>query len=248
MTISPLLVIHIGGGITGLLSGAVAMSFRKGSRGHIVAGQVFVAAMLTMAAAGTTLAVMKSQTGNIMGGLVTLYMVSTAWAAARRPEGRTGVFEWAALAAVLIIGAVMLTFGVQAVCSPTGLKGGYPPPIYFIWFVIAALSAAGDVRMLVRGGLFGTQRIARHLWRMCFGLFIASGSFFLGQQKVFPVFLRGMKIWFVPAFLPLLLMIYWLIRVRLKKTYQIAAPAFRMKSDGTSHHEQPISGSRIGAH
>ena len=42
---------------------------------------------------------------------------------------------------------------------------------------VAVLAAAGDVRMLVRGGVFGAQRVARHLWRMCFGLFIATGSF-----------------------------------------------------------------------
>ena len=30
------------------------------------------------------------------------------------------------------------------------------------------------------------QRIARHLWRMCFAFFIATGSFFLGQQDILP--------------------------------------------------------------
>jgi hypothetical protein len=48
---------------------------------------------------------------------------------------------------------------------------------------ITLLAAAGDLRMLVRGGLFGAKRIARHLWRMCFGLFIASGSFFFGPSN-----------------------------------------------------------------
>jgi hypothetical protein len=37
--------------------------------------------------------------------------------------------------------------------------------------------------MLLRGGVVGTQRVARHLWRMCFGLFIAAGSFFLGPSN-----------------------------------------------------------------
>jgi len=45
------------------------------------------------------------------------------------------------------------------------------------------LAAAGDVRMLVRGRVLGAKRIARHLWRMCFGLFIAAGSFFLGPSN-----------------------------------------------------------------
>jgi uncharacterized membrane protein len=224
MSYSSILFLHISGGAVGMLSGATAMFFRKGSRGHILAGQVFVAAMLTMASAGTYMAIVKSQTGNIMGGLVTLYMISTAWATARRREGETGLFEWAAFAAVLTIFAAMLTFGIEAVRSPTGTKGGYGPPIYFIWSAITLSCALGDLRVLARRGLFGTQRMVRHLWRMCFGLFIAAGSFFLGQQKVFPVYLRGLKIWFVPAFLPLLLLIYWMIRVRWTKEYQRKTP------------------------
>jgi hypothetical protein len=31
------------------------------------------------------------------------------------------------------------------------------------------LAAAGDLRMLLRGGLFGSLRVVRHLWRMCLG-------------------------------------------------------------------------------
>jgi hypothetical protein len=48
---------------------------------------------------------------------------------------------------------------------------------------VMLLAAAEDVRMLVRGGVFVTKRIARHLWRMCFGLFIAAGSFFMGPSN-----------------------------------------------------------------
>jgi len=68
--------------------------------------------------------------------------------------------------------------------------------------------------MLARGHTSDRQRITRHLWRMCFGLFIATGSFFLGQQQVSPAFLRGSIFLTVLAVLPFPLMIYWLIRVR----------------------------------
>jgi Predicted membrane protein (DUF2306) len=226
MQISPLLVVHISGGIVGLLSGAVALIFRKGSRGHVVAGEVFVVAMLCMAAAGTYMAYfVKPNMGNVMGGVMTFYMVATAWMTARRREG-TGAFDWGALLVALAFGAVAVTFGLQAVYSATGLKEGYPPLLYFIWGAVALLSAAGDVRMLVRHGIFsGSQRIVRHLWRMCLGLFIASGSFFLGQQKVFPAALQGLKVWLVPAFLPLILMIFWVLRVWFTKSFQESRPS-----------------------
>jgi hypothetical protein len=189
---------------------------------------LFVIAMLCMSGAGAYMAFIKSQTGNLMGGVMTFYMVATAWATAKRREGKTSVFDWGALLVALAFGAVAVSFGFQAVYSQTGLKGGYPPAVYFVWGLVAVLSAAGDIRMLVRGGVFvGSQRIVRHLWRMCLGLFIASGSFFLGQQKVFPASLRGLKVWFVPAFLPLLFMIFWLIRVRFTNAFKRNASPYQ---------------------
>jgi len=92
--------------------------------------------------------------------------------------------------------------------------------MFFFLGSVALLSAARDVRMLVRGGLFGVHRIARHLWRMCFGLFIASGSLFLGQQQVFPALLRKTNVLFIPAILPLILMIFWLVRIRFTNAYK----------------------------
>jgi hypothetical protein len=72
----------------------------------------------------------------------------------------------------------------------------------------------GDVRMLVRRGISGSHRIARHLWRMCFALFIAAGSIFLARQHLFPAFMRKTGMLVFLSVLPLLLMIFWLIRVR----------------------------------
>jgi len=124
------------------------------------------------------------------------------------------------------IAEAMEKHGLEAVMSPTGLKFGYPPGPFLFMAAVATLAAVGDVRMLVRGGIFGTQRrLARHLWRMCFGLFIATGSFFLGQQQVFPAFLRGSIFLTILALLPFPLMIYWLFRVRFSKAYRAGPPA-----------------------
>jgi hypothetical protein len=46
------------------------------------------------------------------------------------------------------------------------------------------LAAAGDVRVLRFGLPRGGPRLARHLWRMCFALFIAAGSFFSIRERV----------------------------------------------------------------
>src|SRR5215469_11125422 len=117
----PILVLHICGGLVGLLSGAAAMVLRKGSRLHGIAGQVFVISMLTMAAAGVTLAVMKSQPGNILGGAFTFYLVATAWMTARRVAPETSLFDWGALLIVLTVSAADVTLGTLAAMSPTGM-------------------------------------------------------------------------------------------------------------------------------
>jgi len=97
---------------------------------------------------------------------------------------------------------------------------GVPSPMLFLFGTVALLAAVGDLRMMRAGGLQGAQRIARHLWRMCFSLFIASGSFFLGQAKVIPKPIRILPLLAIPALLPLVLMIYWLARVRFTKWYR----------------------------
>jgi hypothetical protein len=211
---SPLLIFHICGGIVGLLSGAVAMSFRKGSKRHAIAGNIFVAAMMGMASAGVLLAGMKAQPGNILGGLVTCYLVATAWRTVRRREGAPGMFDWGALLVVVALCAVEITFGTQAALSPTGLRYDYPPGPYYFLGSIALLAVIGDVRVIVHRGISGTQRLARHLWRMCFALFIASSSVFLARQHLFPVWIRKSGLLMLLSFLPLLLMFFWLIRVR----------------------------------
>jgi len=227
---SPILFFHIVAGTLGMLSGFVAAFLRKGSRRHGLAGTVFSVSMLGLGASGTYLAILKHQPGNILGGMLTFYLVATGWITARRKQEETGIFDWGALLVVLTIAAAEVTFGVEAAMSPTGLKYDYPPWPYFIFGLVAVLATAGDIRMLVRDGISGTQRLARHLWRMCFALFIAAASIFLARQQLFPAIFRRTGVLILLSFLPLLLMIFWLVRVRFAKAYKGADPAFRVGS------------------
>jgi len=220
MSFSPLLPVHISAGVVGILSGAAAMSFRKGSPRHVLAGKVFVIAMLTLGASAVYLAFMKHQMGNVLGGTFTLYLVVTAWLTARRRDGETSIFDWGALLVPSAIGIALWIAGLKVVHSPTPPKDGVPVGMYFFMGSVMLLAAAGDVRMLLRGGVLGNKRIVRHLWRMCFGFFVATGSFFLGQQQVFPAWLRGSGVLFIPALLPLVLLIFWVFRVWFTSAYR----------------------------
>jgi peptidoglycan/LPS O-acetylase OafA/YrhL len=107
-----------------------------------------------------------------------------------------------------------LTFGFQAVANG-GMRNGMPAFPFFMFGIVALLGFAGDLRM-IRSGVppRGGARIARHLWRMCFALFIAAMSFFIGQADEFPEALRIPLLLAVPVLAPVVSMAYWLWRVR----------------------------------
>ena len=239
MSYSPILLFHIFGGTVGLLSGTAALSFRKGSRRHILAGQIFVASMMIMAVGATYLAVVKHQPNNIGGGILTFYLIGTAWLTAKRREGETSRFDWVAFLIPLVLGSFTWWNGLRVVRSGANSADGAPVGMAFFMGTIMLLAAAGDLRMLLRGGVSGTQRLARHLWRMCFGLFIASGSFFMGPSnrplrllssvglgQHLPAALFSMTLYLILTVLPLFLLVFWLIRVRFAKAYKQSSPSY----------------------
>lgn len=240
MRFSPILLAHICAGTLGVLSGAVAVCFRKGSRRHAFAGTVFVISMLSLGASGAYMAIMKWQPGNILGGLFTCYLVATAWVTAKRADAGIGIFDWGALLLVSALTAAELTLGLEAATSPTGMKYGYPPGPYFFIGSVALIAATGDIRMLVHKGISGTQRIARHLWRMCFGFFIAAASIFLARQHLFPAFMRTTGVLFLLSFFPLILMVFWLIRIRFSNAFKGTKSPVQIPEDRVAFREWPV--------
>src|SRR5713226_5122678 len=138
-----IIMLHICGAIVALLSGFMAMALRKGSGLHGAAGTIFAVSLLTASGAGAYMAAfIKPNNGNVMGGTLTFYLVATGWMAARRRDRKVGTSDLGALLVVLAIGAAGVTWGFQAASSPTGLKDGYPPFLYFVFGSIALLFAA----------------------------------------------------------------------------------------------------------
>jgi hypothetical protein len=109
-------------------------------------------------------------------------LVTTSLLTARRHDQ---LFHWMDVAAALIgLTAAILgfTFGTYAVRSPTGMLDEQVGAPAFVFGGVALLAVLGDLRMML-GRIHGARRIARHLWRMCFALWIAATSFFLGQAE-----------------------------------------------------------------
>jgi uncharacterized membrane protein len=207
-----MILLHIISGLLGLSSGAIALSTHKGSKLHRQSGLIFVYAMSVLSTTGAVMAALKPEKISVIAGLLTFYLVITALLTVRH---RPGGFDWIGAGAMVLstmfamtIGLLSFAFGIQGINQNDEYT-----PIGFIFGAVALLAALGDARMLVVRSIPGSHRIARHLWRMCFALWIATSSFFLGQADEFPEPLRIMPLLFTPVLLVLLLMFFWLARV-----------------------------------
>jgi hypothetical protein len=231
MTYSPGLIVHIGAGLIGVLSGSTALVVRKGGRLHRASGDVFAVSMLSMAAFGAYLALMRSQRLNVIAGAFTFYLVATAWSTVMRKEKETGRVELGLLFVGLAVGAGASIFGWEAAHRAPG-QGGEGAAPYVVFGIVALLAVSGDVRLLVRGGVSGAPRLVRHLWRMCSALFIAAASFFVGtsgdpvlrqtglRARLFTAAVRRTHLPEVPLLVIVVLTIFWLCRVRFGKAYK----------------------------
>ena len=209
---SPLMAVHIAAGILALPAGTLAVAARKGGRLHVRAGNVFFASMMVLGLTAAVLEPMRSPTpGSPVGGIMVCYFLITSWVAARRRDGVTGWFEFGAAAVALGMAGLMILGGMTGATTPAGAG-----PVFAIG-TICLLAGLLDLNAALRGKLKPAQRLARHLWRMCFAFFVATGSFFLGQQDVLPAAVRGSPLLFVLAFAPFAVMAFWLVRIRFAK-------------------------------
>lgn len=215
-----LLPVHIIAGGLAMVLGAVALVATKGATVHRKSGLLFVYAMLIMGFSGSILALRLSLTNmNVLGGFMAAYFVVTALTTVRPASAWTRRLNWAALVVVVALSVIDIALGLKAVASPNAALNGVPFFMLFFMASITALAAIGDVRMLRLGTLPAASRLARHLWRMCFALFIAAGSFFSIRERVAKVLPEPFTTPYMRA-LPVLLifvaMFYWLWRVRVR--------------------------------
>ena len=223
---SPIMFIHICMGTIAVFTGAAALVVAKGSRPHRMIGNIFFLSMAIMGLASIYLAVVMPMAISILVGIFTIYLVATSWMAARQKNRRANLFDYLAVAAALSVSVGGLVFGLEAQNSENGLKDGLPAFPHFFFGTLALVAAAGDIAMIAKGGISGKQRIARHLWRMCFAYFIAAGSLFTGPgTTAFSESVRDSGILNIPEPLILGVMLFWMVRVLATKWYGGKSPS-----------------------
>jgi hypothetical protein len=226
---------HIAAGGLAIALGAIALVAKKGGTVHRRTGMLFVYAMLVMGVSASILGLRKGPTDdNVMVAILTAYFVITAVTTVRPPSPWTRRITAVAMTFALLLGVAALGSGVKNVNAPGLSPGGVPFRTVGVMSLVLATallaSAVGDARILRSGTLKGRKRIARHLWRMCFALFIAAGSFFSIRERVATILPEPFTTGPMRA-LPILLlfatMFYWLWRIRVR--------AVPVRSESRSH-------------
>jgi hypothetical protein len=207
-----IMAVHIASGMVAVASGTLAIAARKGGARHARAGTLFFATMLMLGITASILEPFRSPTpGSPLVGIFVCYFVLTSWVTARSRDGTTGKFEMVAGIMAIAVAAATAWGGINQSSTPVG-RG----PV-FVMAGLSLLAGALDIKAFMLARLTAAQRISRHLWRMCFAFFIASGSFFIGQQDIMPAAVRGSPVLFAVGFAPLAVMIWWLARLRAAK-------------------------------
>lgn len=221
-----LLPIHMAAGGLAIVLGAVALLIKKGGTLHRRSGLLFVHAMLVMGISAAILGLRKGglTDGNVAVALLALYFVGTALTTVRPASPWTRRIDAIALTFALGIALFAVVLGARAFGRQGLASGGvsHRTVVVMSFFVAAVLLAAasGDLRILRSGPRRGGPRLARHLWRMCFALFIAAGSFFSVRErvaKILPAPFTAGSMRALPVLLLFAAMFYWLWRVRRHK-------------------------------
>ena len=209
------LLVHILAGGLGLVSGYVALSVTKGASLHRRSGLLFVCVMSTMAITGMLISAVQGVAPaiNIPSASLTFYLVITSLTTVRPPGRYSRSVDIAGLVMAMAIAVGCFGLGVNAI-TDGGREAGLAYPL-FLFGGVALLASAGDRRVMRSGGLRGRARLKRHLWRMCFALFIASIAFFLGQGRV-PEALSHPAFRATGVLLPIGAMSYWVWRLRFR--------------------------------
>ena len=208
-------VSHFGMGLIALLSGTIALIVAKGGKLHKKSGIVFTVAMIGL---GLSAAAIYAYQGKaITGGIFVVYLVFTAMTTVKPVPGSGRTLDIALMILAFGLAALTLRSGFVVWGLPGHSFEGVPAGMILFIGTTTLLAAIGDARMIYEGGLRGARRLARHLWRMCFALFIATGSFFLGQMKFLPESIQILPLMMVLGLAPLAILLYWMWRVRLRR-------------------------------
>ena len=210
-----LTLLHIASGGLAVLAGTLAIGVRKGGRIHVGAGRWFVGLMALSSLSGAVIGLIRFEDFFItfFAGLLWAYLVLSGWLTAQSPSGPAKRAELG-MGIVNAMTFLSLTgLGALALSRADGAMFGFAGENYLFLAGMSGIALIGDISHIVRGSISRKHQIARHLWRMRLGFFIAAGSAFTGPgASAFPEAVQASGVLALPELLILLAMLFYLIK------------------------------------
>ena len=210
-----LLFVHILAGGTALAAGFLALYAEKGKWIHRRFGRAFAYAMMTMTVSAAIMALSyRPNRVNVIAATITFYLVCTGLLAVIRgvPDSRRLHIGLMVLGMLASLRAWAL--GAMSMSLPHHVLDQIPAVGIFMFAIIGTLGVIGDLRVLNKGSIEGTARLRRHLWRMSYAMWIATTSFFFGQARHLPEWMRSSNLNDYIVLGVIATLLYWLVKLR----------------------------------
>jgi uncharacterized membrane protein len=197
--------LHFWIGCGAIIAGFTAFASRKGEGVHRTAGTLFVVTMGLLAISGLWLSLARDILFTVFLSAISFHALITGWAAAK---SRFVLCRWISRLAPIssgLIGLGAVAGGMIAGASPDGLLNDLPPAAFYLLAFVSAVLCGLDIFYALMPAPPLRVRLTRHVWRMGFSFFLATGIFFFGNNHVLPEVLRSP--WFLA--LPVLAVVVW---------------------------------------
>ncbi len=208
---------HFWIGCLSVISGFTAFAARKGQTIHRACGTVFVLSMVLLTASGLWLSIAREILFTVFLSAIAFHTVATGWAAAalERPVGGLTTKASAALSGFVVVGAVHC--GMRAAAAPNGMFNELPASAFYTVAGVGFFIFVCDIAFALVNKPTRQRRLTRHLWRMGFSFFLATGIFFFGNNHVLPEMLRYPAFLSAPVVAAVLWTLFYMFRIRFSK-------------------------------
>lgn len=196
---SYLIYLHAALGGIALLTGSLAMIFKKGSKRHKQSGKVFFLSMLTSALIALIVALIPSHLSPFLLaiGIFSLYLLLSGYRALRfKKLGLNLFFD-------KMISAIMLLAGISMIAIPI-ITQSRINVVLTVFGAIGIFSAIRDLRLYQHPERLNGRWLSLHLGNMI-GAYIASFTAFLVVNQFFPPLIG----WLGPTVIGTLYIIWW---------------------------------------
>ena len=208
---------HFWIGCLAIAAGFTAFAVRKGNAVHRAAGATFVITMLLLAASGVWLSIARDILFTVFLSAIAFHAVATGWAAAalEKPLCRLATKASPVLSGAIVLGAAH--GGVLAAAAPGGMLNDLSPGAFYTVAGTGFILFVYDIAFALAKHPSEQRRLTRHLWRMGFSFFLATGIFFFGNNHVLPELLRTPALLSAPVMAVVLWTLFYAFRVRFSK-------------------------------